>query len=166
MEGSGQNLLVLWGMPVRAKAALAATLAHALHTSGRTVTLLDNGDVPVPAAALPPVVRVRLPAGCVCCTLAGRLIPAVAQVHTAAALLVVSAHAQPDLLARVLATLRRPTCAITTVALLDPHTATHFPHLAAHYRLLSEVVLHAPFAPLPATAQVLAQMEIDGTRVY
>ncbi len=159
----GQNLVVLWGVPVRAKAELAATLAHALHTSGRSVTLLDNGDVPVPSTGLPPVVRVRLPAGCVCCTLAGRLIPAVAQVGTAAALLVVSAHAQPELLTRVLATLRHPARTITTTALLDQHTSTRFPYLAAQYRLLSDIVQTEPFDPLSVTAQVLAQ--IDGTQI-
>jgi len=35
-----QHLLVLVGLPVALKATLAATLAHALHAAGRTVTLV------------------------------------------------------------------------------------------------------------------------------
>jgi len=147
-----QHLLVLVGLPVGAKATLAATLAHALHAAGRTVTLLDNSDRPM-RLAFP---TVRLPAGCVCCSVAGRLFPAVAQVTSDTALLVVSAQAQPELLARVLDSLRRPTRIITTVALLDQHTRARFPHLADQYRLMADLVLSEPFDPSPLVQQVTA----------
>jgi hypothetical protein len=138
-----QHLLVLVGLPVGAKATLAATLAHALHAAGRRVTLLDNSDRPL-RQSFP---TVRLPAGCVCCTVAGRLFPAIAQVSTDTALLVVSAQAQPELLARVLDSLRGPTRTITTIALLDEQTRARFPHLADQYLLIADVVLSEPFDP-------------------
>jgi hypothetical protein len=144
------HLLVLVGMPVAPKATLAATLAHTLHAAGRTVTLLDNSDRPL-RLAFP---TVRLPAGCVCCTVAGRLFPAVAQVTTDTALLVVSAQAQPELLARVLDSLRRPTRAITTIALLDQQTRARFPHLADQYLLMADLVLSEPFDPDPLLRQM------------
>jgi hypothetical protein len=93
-----QHLLVLVGLPVAPKATLAATLAHALHADGRTVTLLDNSDRRL-RLDFP---TVRLPAGCVCCTVAGRLFPAVAQVTTDMALLVASAQARLHLRPRAL----------------------------------------------------------------
>jgi len=149
------HLLVLVGLPVGAKATLAATLAHALHAAGRTVTLLDNSDRPM-QMSFP---TVRLPAGCVCCTVAGRLFPAVAQVITDTALLVVSAQAQPELLARVLDSLRGPTRTITTIALLDQHTRARFPHLADQYRLMADLVLSEPFDPSPLVQQVTAHID-------
>lgn len=149
-----RHLLVLVGLPVGAKATLAVTLAHALPAAGRTVTLLDNGDTPVPPDTLPPVKRIRLPGGCVCCTVAGRLFPAVARVTTDTALLVVSALAQPELLARVLDALRTPTCTITIIALLDQHTRVRFPYLADQYLLMADVVLSEPFDPAPLVRQM------------
>jgi G3E family GTPase len=151
-----QHLLVLVGLPVAPKATLAATLANALHAEGRTITLLDNSDRPL-RQAFP---TVRLPAGCVCCTVAGRLFPAVAQVTTNMALLVVSAQAQPELLARVLDSLRRPTCTITIIALLDQQTYTRFPYLAEQYLLMADIVLSEPFDPEALVRQVTAH--IDG----
>jgi G3E family GTPase len=151
-----QHLLVLVGMPVAPKATLAATLAHALHAAGRTVTLLDNSDRRL-RQAFP---TVRLPAGCVCCTVAGRLFPAVAQVTTDTALLVVSAQAQPELLARVLDSLRSTTRTITIIALLDQQTRARFPYLADQYLLMADVVLSEPFDPEALVRQVTAH--IDG----
>jgi G3E family GTPase len=150
------HLLVLVGLPVSPKATLAATLAHTLQEAGRTVTLLDNSDRPL-RLAFP---TVRLPAGCVCCTVAGRLFPAVAQVTTDIALLVASAQAQPELLARVLDSLRSTTRTITIIALLDQHTRARFPYLADQYLLMADVVLSEPFDPAPLLRQV--QLLIDG----
>lgn len=150
------HLLVLVGLTVGAKATLATTLTHALHAAGRTVTLLDNSDRPL-RLAFP---TMRLPAGCACCTLAGRLFPAVARITTDTALLVVSAQAQPELLARVLDSLRGPTCTITTIALLDQHTRARFPHLAEQYLMMADVVLSEPFDPDPLLRQV--QPHVDG----
>jgi G3E family GTPase len=149
-----QHLLVLVGLPVAPKATLAATLAHALHAAGRTVTLLDNSDRRL-RLDFP---TVRLPAGCVCCTVAGRLFPAVARVTTDIALLVASAQAQPELLARVLDSLRSTTRTITIIALLDQHTRTRFPHLADQYLLMADVVLCEPFDPEALVQQVTAHI--------
>lgn len=149
-----QHLLVLVGLPVGPKATLAATLAHTLHAAGRTVTLLDNSDRRL-RLAFP---TVRLPAGCVCCTVAGRLFPAVAQVTTDTALLVASAQAQPELLGRVLDSLRRPTRTITIIALLDQQTYTRFPYLADQYLLMADVVLCEPFDPEALVRQVTAHI--------
>lgn len=155
-----QHLLVLVGLPVGHKATLAATLAHALHAAGRTVTLLDNSDRPL-RLAFP---TVRLPAGCVCCTLAGRLFPVVAQVTTDTALLVVSAQAQPELLARVLDSLRSPTRTITTIALLDQQTRARFPHLADQYLLMADVVLAEPFDAVTLVRQM--RLPVDRSSLY
>jgi G3E family GTPase len=150
------HLLVLVGLPVGPKAALAATLAQAQHAAGHTVTLLDNSDRPL-RLAFP---TVRLPAGCVCCTVAGRLFPAVAQVTTDTALLVASAQAQPELLARVLDSLRSTTRTITIIALLDQQTYTRFPYLADQYLLMADIVLSEPFDPEALVRQV--QVLVDG----
>lgn len=154
------HLLVLVGMSVAPKTTLAATLAHMLQEAGRPVTLLDNGDRPL-RLGFP---TVRLPAGCVCCTVAGRLFPAIAQVTTDTALLVVSAQAQPELLDRVLDSLRRPTRTITTIALLDQQTRTRFPYLADQYLLMADVVLSEPFDPASLVRQV--QVLIDRLSRY
>jgi G3E family GTPase len=154
------HLLVLVGMPVAPKATLAATLAHTLQEAGRTVTLLDNSDRPL-RLGFP---TVRLPAGCVCCTVAGRLFPAVAQVTTDTALLVVSAQAQPELLARVLDSLRSTTRTITIIALLDQQTYTRFPYLADQYLLMADVVLSEPFDPEALVQQ--AQVFVDRSLLY
>jgi len=148
------HLLVLVGLPVAPKATLAATLAHALQAAGCTVTLLDNSDRPL-RLAFP---TVRLPAGCVCCTVAGRLFPAVAQVTTDTALLVASAQAQPELLARVLDSLRSTARTITIIALLDQHTRARFPYLADQYLLMADVVLCEPFDPEALVQQVTAHI--------
>jgi hypothetical protein len=155
-----QHLLVLVGLPVAPKATLAATLAQALHAAGHTVTLLDNSDRPL-RLEFP---TVRLPGGCVCCTVAGRLFPAVAQVTTDTALLVVSAQAQPELLDRVLDSLRRPTRTITIIALLDQHTRARFPYLADQYLLMADVVLSEPFDPEALPHQIYPR--VDRSSLY
>jgi G3E family GTPase len=150
-----QHLLVLVGLPVGPKATLAATLAHTLHAAGRTVTLLDNNDRLL-RLGFP---TVRLPAGCVCCTVAGRLFPVVAQVTTDIALLVASAQAQPELLGRVLDSLRNSIRTITIIALLDQQTYTRFPYLADQYLLMADVVLCEPFDPEALVRQVTAHVD-------
>ncbi|NJP04730.1 MAG: hypothetical protein HC837_03395 [Chloroflexaceae bacterium] len=153
------QLVVVVGLPVAPKATVAATLSRTLHAAGRTVTLLDNSDRPL-RLVLP---TVRLPAGCVCCTLAGRLFSAVTQITTDTALLVASAQAQPELLARVLDNLRSPTRTITTIALLDQHTHACFPYLAEQYLFLADVVLSEPFDAAPLARQIAPQ--VDGKPV-
>ncbi len=153
MPPSGTSLLALCGVPVRAKITLATTLLHALHAAGRQVLLLDNGDVPVPPAELPPLVtRARLTGGCVCCTLAGRLIPQIARTPSDTALLISSARAEPALLAHLLGTLQHPQRRIASVALLDEQTCTRHPHLADQYRLYADLLLLPPYAPEPVLA--------------
>lgn len=152
MPPSCTTLLALCGVPVRAKIALAITLLHALHAAGRQVLLLDNGDVPVPLAELPPITRVRLTGGCVCCTLAGRLIPQLAHTSSDTALLISSARAEPAMLAHLLGTLQHPQRRIASVALLDPATCTRHPHLADQYQLYADLLLLPPYAPEPVLA--------------
>jgi hypothetical protein len=90
---------------------------------------------------------------------AGRLFPAVAQVTTDIALLVVSAQAQPELLGRVLDSLRNSIRTITIIALLDQQTHTRFPYLADQYLLMADVVLCEPFDPEGLVRQVTAHVD-------
>ena len=152
MFPSCTNLLALCGVPVRAKIALATTLLHTLHAAGRQVLLLDNGDVPVPTDGLLPISRVRLTGGCVCCTLAGRLIPQIVRTPSDTALLISSARAEPALLAHLLGTLQHPQRRIASVALLDEQPCTRHPHLADQYQLYADLLLLPPYAPQPVLA--------------
>ncbi|NJL04739.1 MAG: hypothetical protein HC911_07475 [Chloroflexaceae bacterium] len=153
MTLTATTLLAVGGVPVQAKLALTLTLLHHLHATGRATLLIDNGDMPLPLEQLPPLVRrVRLTGGCVCCTLAGRLIPLVAAAPAATVLLLVSARAEPALLAHLLGTLQHPCRRVASVALLDAATRTRHPHLAEQYQLYADLLLEPPYAPEPVLA--------------
>jgi G3E family GTPase len=133
------NLIALTGLGADAKARFALALLARLQSEGKQIAVIDNNDKPLifldPHYQQGLVGSTRLSAGCVCCALAPDLIAAVHKYVRATPapdvlLMPVSALAEADALAVVLASLAQPALSITTIALIDDRTRQRFPHLA------------------------------------
>jgi hypothetical protein len=133
---------VITGMLSTPKNQLAQYFAAHLQQAGQMLTLLDNNDAPLLLADVP---RQRLVGGCVCCSLAGNLIPLISRTTTPYGILTVSAQADSEALDRVLHSLRNAQRRMTAIALLDAHTQTHAPYLAAKLTLYAQYTLREPY---------------------
>ncbi|MCU0495490.1 MAG: hypothetical protein MUD01_28195 [Chloroflexaceae bacterium] len=145
-----QRLLAICGMATEAKATLAMQLAEAEVQAGRRVVIFDNNDRRLQVEGLLPR---RLTGGCVCCSLAGPLRQAVEQSDADTLLLVVSALAEPQQLARMLARLRRPQRAVLSIAVLDARTAQAY--LALQFATAADLIIDADIP----TAALLVQVQ-------
>jgi G3E family GTPase len=121
------QLIAITGMRYGPKVALVRELAAQHSAAGLRVALLDNTEQPI---QLNGVDRSRFAGGCVCCTLAGSLIPTVWKLEADVALLPVSASADPEMLARVLETIQNTRIQAHIIALIDDHTRQQHPYLA------------------------------------
>jgi G3E family GTPase len=130
------KLIAVTGMAVAPKERLVTQLVQQHTAKGETVTLLDNGDRRLRLDAVP---TVRLPAGCVCCSLASQLLRAARSAQTDVIVLLVSALADPATLAYIISMLSATGWAVTTVAFVDEPTRARFPHLA------EQLTLHADY---------------------
>jgi hypothetical protein len=150
------RLIAIAGQQSRAKRACAHDLIAALTAQGATVTLLDNSDDLLTLDALSAAAetgafaQVRLRGGCICCTLAARLIPTVWRVTTEYTVLVTSSLADPEVLAHTLAQVQGPRAdatavAVTSVALIDQHTQAQYPYLAHKFAQHLAHALYEPF---------------------
>lgn len=151
------NLVALTGMRTDYKRRALARLIALLEAREKTVTLLDNGDVPFMAVEFP---KFRLAGGCVCCTLASGLISTVQRVTTEYALLVVSAHADPEVLRFMLSQLRSAVIRSRIVALLDAHTALEHPYLAQKLMFYADDAIQLPQAEMELETFLLRQIEL------
>lgn len=131
------QLIAITGMRYAAKAALVRDLAAQYSAAGQRVALLDNTEQPI---QLDGVDRSRFAGGCVCCTLAGSLIPTVWRLEADVALLPVSASADPEMLARVLQTIQNTRVQAYTIALIDDHTRQQHPYLAQRLAFYADEV--------------------------
>lgn len=123
------QLIAITGMRYAPKVALVHELAARHAAAGARLALLDNSEKPI-HLDMDNVQRSRFAGGCVCCTLAASLIPVVWRLEVDVALLLVSASADPEALARVLQTIQNTRVRAHTIALIDEHTREHFPYLA------------------------------------
>jgi hypothetical protein len=136
------RLYAITGMRYAPKVALTKALASALAAAGQRVMLFDNTEQPI---ALDDTARQRFAAGCVCCSLAASLIPAVWNADCDAALLPVGAAADPEMLAHVLHTIQNTRVQATTIALIDAHTRQHAAYAAKRLAFYADNVFHEPF---------------------
>jgi len=121
------KLIALSGLQADLKAEVALGLARTLIDSGASVTLLDNNDHKM---AVEGIESVRFGGGCVCCSMAAQLFPAVWKLKTDYALLVTSSAASPETLAYVMGQVRGERVSVATFALIDDFTRTEIPYLA------------------------------------
>jgi hypothetical protein len=132
------KLLALAGLDHQWKEAVTVQLARALQAAGRSVAVLDNGDQPLRFDGVP---HLRLAGGCVCCTLAARLAPALQRFDADVVLLPVSAAAQPGMLRQMLDLLRGPHLDVALLGLLRQADAQHHPYFAAQLSLHVDATL-------------------------
>lgn len=112
------NVVAIAGVATQAKMEYTLQLAEHLVEQDQTVTMLDNGDVPMRAAELP---SKRLRGGCVCCTIAPELIKQMGTLTTDWALIIVTASADALQLRHTLSRLEHQGHHVTVAAILDPH---------------------------------------------
>jgi len=136
------HLVAITGVRHAPKTALAQALIDQLASGGHDVTLLDNGEVPFEVDS---VTRQRLAGGCVCCSLAGSLLPVVWRLKSSYAILITSAMTDPEILDRLLKTFRGTHIHVKTFAVIDGDTVVRFSHLARKLHFYSTVVFDEPF---------------------
>jgi len=136
------RLIAITGMRHDAKVRLIQSLIASINLQDASLTLLDNGDEPLKLDA---ITRQRLAGGCVCCSLAAALIPIVWRLETDYALLLVSASADPETLARLLDSWQGTQVEVRTLALIDAYTHAHFPYLAQRLGFYATHPCHEPF---------------------
>jgi hypothetical protein len=123
-------LLALGGVNEPLKRSATAWLAEMLLAAGHSVTLLDNSHDPLERHDVP---TIRLSGGCICCSLANQLFPALARAQGEVLLLPLSPLAQPDgvrhLLNGVGSSYR-----VRLLALASPPTDGHSPYLTGVWR--------------------------------
>lgn len=136
------RLLVITGVRHAPKTALAYTLIKRITARGDDVMLLDNGDVPF---QVDDVTRQRLAGGCVCCSLAGSLLPVVWRLQSPYAVLMTSAATDPEILDRLLKTFKGTHIHVQTFAVIDQDTITRFSHLARKLHFYASTVFAEPF---------------------
>lgn len=150
-------VLTLTGPAPAAKAQLAEHLSAAFLAAGHTLTVLDNGERPLNLAGhLAGVPILRLPPGCVCCTLAGPLLSLVTQLTTTAALLLAATQADPESLSQVLASLHTSGHQVLTVAVLDQPPETTLTHLATRTVAYADVTVWGPQEHTALIERILA----------
>lgn len=136
------RLFAITGVRYRPKTVLAQALIAQAAAHGGQVTLLDNGEVPFQPDA---VTRQRLAGGCVCCSLAGSLLPLVWRLQTPYAILLTSAATDPELLERLLRMFQGTHIHASTFAVIDQDTVARFSHLAQKLRFYAATVFDEPF---------------------
>lgn len=127
------RMIALTGLAAQAKCDLAHALVTELQAMSQRAAVIDNGEKPF---HFPDIPIQRLRGGCVCCSLAGGLLPAVQQTEADGLILIVSAQADPEALARVLKAAPFPTY---TIAVLTAHTPAYLG--ARLHQFADEVVL-------------------------
>ena len=111
------NVVAIAGVATQAKIEYTLQLAEHLLEKCQTVTILDNGDVPMRIAEL---TSKRLRGGCVCCTIAPELIKQMGTLTTDWALIIVTASADALQLRHTLSRLEYQGHQVTVAAILDP----------------------------------------------
>lgn len=122
------------------KALLVEALVQALPAS--RLFLIDNADKPI---KIENIMVKRLSGGCVCCSLAGALIPLIARLNADYVLMPVSSRADAESLSLLLDNLRDEHLRITKIALIDEVTRMRHPYLAQNLARHSDIVLYEPF---------------------
>ncbi len=144
------HLIVLTGLPTKAKELLTRDLATHYLDAGQRVAVLDNAGVAAGLTNLD-INLVNMRGGCACCAVAGKLYGCADDVAATSDVAIMAADSQThiDNLATVLDNLvdgAKADITVTTVALVDDRTQCCFPYMAETLEMATDLTLHAPFS--------------------
>jgi hypothetical protein len=132
------NLVAIAGLAPEGKARLSLHLAR--HWAGRTESCLivDNNDQALDVAARQLAAYKRLAGGCVCCSLAGQLIPLVGGLQAQHLIMPVSMQAEPEALRMLLDQLGLP---YRLVAYVEPQHSDRAAYLLGRLQHFADLSL-------------------------
>jgi hypothetical protein len=150
------QMIVLTGLPTKAKELLTRDLAAHFIQAGQRVAVLDNAGVGEGLTGLD-VQVLSMRGGCACCSVAGKLYACAESLPQQADIAIMAADSQTHVsnLVEVLDNFAAGSSAdieVHIAALVDDRTSCCFPYLAETLETAANVTLQAPFS----AADVLA----------